>query len=384
MEIIFCPDESRTSLPVLSKYYEQAFTRAEELFIATAFLTAWNSKTKLNPHCEKLRIVAGVDFGLTRKKACTELLNWLPAKYKGSFYAADRLKEGCFHPKILLWKEPDATFHCVAGSSNLTDAGFTDNYEINTYSRIIEKEYLRLVHWIESVAENHGSVISSDWISAYKESSYRRKPRRSGSGIIDLQLPTGRSVARWIVKRREQQDSFKEIRTRMMSLIQSCAEKDITDEAFYEKMYELWGRHNSRFMGSGFQIKGKRARWCDLCQSLLRILEAGSKVSTTRLDEIIRDEIDAVADDANPARGSWLSEMLCHFFPDKYPLLDNPVKEWLRFNKYRAPAGSTEGAKYIDLAVKLRNTLKQHEGKTTARNLAELDVAIWYWSQQKK
>ena len=70
--------------------------------------------------------------------------------------------------------------------------------------------------------------------------------------------------------------------------------------------------------------------------------------------------------------------MLCHFFSEKYPILNKPVKAWLRNNKYAAPSRASEGARYIDLSVKLRNTLKINIANS-AKNLAELDHAIWKW-----
>ena len=97
---------------------------------------------------------------------------------------------------------------------------------------------------------------------------------------------------------------------------------------------------------------------------------------------MVRKEIDRLASADNPTRGAWLSEMLCHFFPDKYPLLNKPVKVWLQHNKYKGPSKSSEGAKYIDLAIKLRNALKSNTANR-AKNIAELDHAIWKWYHNK-
>jgi hypothetical protein len=74
--------------------------------------------------------------------------------------------------------------------------------------------------------------------------------------------------------------------------------------------------------------------------------------------------------------------MLCHYFPDLYPLVNTPVKTWLRYNKYRAPRKASEGARYIDLAMKLREALKQNT-QNKAGNLLELDHAIWRWYKRK-
>ena len=79
----------------------------------------------------------------------------------------------------------------------------------------------------------------------------------------------------------------------------------------------------SRFMGSGFQIAGKRAKWHQVCQSLQNILDKSGKIKPPALDTIVRAEKDFLANPPNSkkpnaARGSWLFEMLCHFFPDSY------------------------------------------------------------------
>jgi len=43
------------------------------------------------------------------------------------------------------------------------------------------------------------------------------------------------------------------------------------------------------------------------------------------LDNVVRKEIDRLADADNPNRGAWLSEMLCHYFPSRYPVVNKPV-----------------------------------------------------------
>jgi hypothetical protein len=161
-------------------------------------------------------------------------------------------------------------------------------------------------------------------------------------------------------------------------LIEGCASSRISNEKFYREIMELWGHDESRFQGRGFEILGKNCEWRDVCVSLFRILSVSSKASIAVLDNVVRQEIDRLADAGNPSRGAWLSEMLCHFFPEKYPLLNKPVKTWLQHNKYRSPSKATEGAKYIDLAVKLRLAINE-KIVNEARNLAELDHAIWQW-----
>jgi hypothetical protein len=129
---------------------------------------------------------------------------------------------------------------------------------------------------------------------------------------------------------------------------------------------------------------GKNAKWYEICASLLNILNKSMTASQSSLDDIVKKEIDNLAEKENPLRRSWFSEMLCHFSPDKYPLIDAPVQRWLKYNKYRAPRNSSEGARYIDLAIKMRQAIKVKNSKTKIKNLAELDTAIWKWNKNRK
>jgi hypothetical protein len=98
------------------------------------------------------------------------------------------------------------------------------------------------------------------------------------------------------------------------------------------------------------------------------------------LDQLVTKEIDQLGKGGNPMRRAWLSEMLCHYFPELYPISNKPVQKWLSKIKLRSRRGATEGQRYIDLAQKLRLAV-QNEHPAGARNLAELDGAIWRWAK---
>jgi hypothetical protein len=143
-------------------------------------------------------------------------------------------------------------------------------------------------------------------------------------------------------------------------------------------MMALWGHHSSRFQGRGFEISAKHSDWKQTCTSLAAIIAKGKSASIVALDNLVRKEIDRLASLQDPNRGAWLSEMLCHFFPDRYPVVAKPVRVWLQDNKYRGPRNASEGALYIDLSMKLREALADNK-TNTAKNLSELDHAIWQW-----
>jgi hypothetical protein len=78
-----------------------------------------------------------------------------------------------------------------------------------------------------------------------------------------------------------------------------------------------------------------------------------------------------------PATMEMLRRAL-HGGPDRYPVINGPIQLWIKKMKYRAPAGASEGAKFIDMAEKLRATVAHNNDKhRKVRNLAELDSIIW-------
>ncbi len=59
------------------------------------------------------------------------------------------------------------------------------------------------------------------------------------------------------------------------------------------------------------------------------------------------------------------------------PVLNGPVREWPKANHWRARRAATEGQRYVELSRQLRVALRSKPAG--ARNLAELDLAIWQW-----
>lgn len=360
----------------MAAVYKVAATKSTDLLVATAFLTEWPIKVKLNKGCNSLLILIGTDFGLTRKNALHKLLTWIPPEKKSNVLAVPRFAEGSFHPKIVAWRDVDAKSYALIGSSNLTNAAFDTNYEANICQEISDKEFAAIRQWLRTIAEN-SQVITSDWIKSYKESNRvgfgGAKQRKSHDGhVIDLQIKVLRKHRKRVLERRAQQGSFREIRRQISNLTERCANGELSNSVFWTSFWNLWANHRSRFQGSGIQISGKNANWRQACISLLRIINGPNDIFD--LDNIVQAEIDYLCRKKNPVRGAWLSEMLCHYFPKQYPLNNKPVKQWLRMKKWKAQRGSTEGSKYVELARKLRITLKHND---KLQSLAELDSVIW-------
>ena len=377
MRILLQPTDKNETVP-LDALYNRAIADAVELFIVSAYLTDWRPNQELPDKCRELSFIVGTDFGLTRRDACRNVLKWLPEEYKSDFLAADHIAG--FHPKLVMWKDEVGQCHLLLGSSNLTRAAFSTNYEANVYVTISDEQYNDIKEWIYKIGFEC-SPISEDWLEQYKEAEKARGPRGKKAPVVSLQLPSGTLIDEAVLARRKQHEAFADIKEALAELIGRCAQGILTNEHFYTEMMALWGRHPSRLQGKGLEIRGKHSNWQDVCRSISTILATAETASVPALDYTVRKEIDRLAKARNPNRGAWLSEILCHYFPDLYPLVNNPVKAWLQHNEYRVPRKASEGAQYIYRARALRRAIKQNT-KNEARDLLELDHAIWRWYEE--
>ena len=364
----------------LSHIYEDAVANCEELYIATAYLTAWPVQESLSSTCRRLLFLVGTDFGLTRKAACRAVIRWLPASHQSGFLAVPQTV-GNFHPKIIAWRTSDNHHYCVIGSSNLSEAGLTTNTEANVHADITEGEYQQIVRWLGGIAAD-AEPINDAWLAAYKErplggkSGGKKRDPSLSEPVIPIVFPTGKRYEDAIKRRRTAQATFSEIAPQLRSAMQRCVNSQITNGDFWNSFWAIWANHSSRFQGSGLQIKGKAADWKEACASTLHILNAQNTSDDAR-DQLARDEIDNLARLGVPVRGAWLSEMLCHYLPDHYPLLNNPIKGWLASQKWRPQRGCSEGARYVQLAKTLRKAIST--GKGGPRNMPEVDAVAWTW-----
>ncbi len=362
----------------LSRYYRRAFKQAVELFIVTAYLTEWDTSLELNPNCRSFRVIIGKDFGITRKAACEAVMRWLPSKRKGQFMVADLING--FHPKAVFWKESNGECFAIVGSSNLTRAAFETNYEANVFSRISDSEYAEAKQWVRSI-EKQAVAVSEDWLTRYKEAAptgggagkTSKKGKQIGIPLVAFKLPKPAGTKKQIDIRRNQLAAYKKNRPGLIRLFRRCADGEISSTQFYEQLREYWGNDpGDRLQGAGWERQGKDSNFRALSESYLRILDA----SDVDRDDVVAEEIDALRKQRVVTRKAFLSEMLCLQFPGEYPVLNQPVQDYLKAVKFKAPRGASEGARYIDLAKKLRFSLLQNPDHP-AKNLAELDTVIW-------
>jgi HKD family nuclease len=357
----------------LSETYASAFSNAKELYVVSAYLTEWNSSLVLNKHCENFRLIVGKDFGITRKDACIKAMKWLPAERKSQFLIADNILG--FHPKAVFWKDNKDNFYTLIGSSNLTKAAFETNYEANILSQISEHDFDIAKNWINEIAEK-SVVISEDWLEGYVEGKQPHQPinRKTSGGVIkSLTLPHPIGALEHVKNRRKQLKKHKQYKEELHKLFASCAEGKITSTEFYSKLPKLWSWENgNRLQGMGWERQGKASDFNELSKSFIKILRA----KDFERDDVTVREIDRLKNLKVSTRKALFSEMLCLTFPERYPVLNKPVQKYLNAIRFRAPKGASEGARYLDLARKLRSSLAQNPNHP-AKSLAELDTVIW-------
>jgi hypothetical protein len=382
MQVLLSPSNNDPNQ--LRRIYARALREATEIYIASAYLTDWAEDQAVGKLCKQIVFVVGTDFGLSRKAAMRSVLHWMPKRGSCTFLAVPSMAGGGFHPKIVAWRTKGGRCYTLTGSSNLSKAAFSGNCEANIFSEITDKQFRHIEEWLEPLIAK-AVPITEDWI----DNHYKEAPVKASGGAahslappVKLVLPEGPTYAQAVRERRKQQGTFKEIKRQISTDVRRCAEGKMGDSECWRCFWEIWSGHESRFQGSGIQFSGKSAKWRQACRALVAILQADRRLGPQHaLDAVVSREIDRLAQLRNPARGAWLSEMLCHYFPDLYPIRNSPVTKWLGSNKWRGRRGSSEGQRYVELAKQLRYAVLNRPAG--ARNLAELDYAIWLWVQNR-
>lgn len=360
----------------LSDVYSAAFADAVELYVVSAYLTDWNEELKLGSKLKSFRFIVGKDFGITRKLACLKVLKWLPASRKADFLVADNIQG--FHPKAIFWIAANGKAYSLIGSSNLTRAAFSKNYEANVFTPMSEDDYKLAKAWIKEI-ESKSVGVTEDWIERYVESKIPIANRSTSPGkssaspVIYFSLARPPDTTSLLNARRLQLKQYKKKQKLLIQFFRDCANRKISSEEFFSVLPKFWDMSlGNRLQGKGWERRGKVADFHALASSFLRILDAAA----SDRDDVAVFEMDSLASSENPARKAFLSEMLCLAFPSYYPVLNKPVADYLKAMKFRSPKGASEGAKYIDLARKLRSFLTQNP-QHPAKTLAEIDTLIW-------
>jgi hypothetical protein len=201
-----------------------------------------------------------------------------------------------------------------------------------------------------------------------------------------IKFKTGPWYSSLVRKRRGRQAVFKTLEPEIRSKVRACANGRVPKSHFWNWFWSVWGAKTAnkwRFQGKGVQISGKRASWPEACKALITILDAAPSSRTDELDQVVTEQLEKLSKSHNPVRKAWFSEMLCHFFPDLYPVENDPVRLWLRKIRWKGTPGLTWGNRYVELADQLREVVAAKK-PAGARNLAELDTVIWAQSHKRR
>jgi HKD family nuclease len=386
MELILLPKKSDNLS--LDGIYHRALSRSKELYIASAYLTEWGIKESLGDQCESFLFIVGKDFGITRKRACRAVMEWLPADRHQEFMVAESISG--FHPKAMFWREHDGKCYALLGSSNLTKAAFSTNFEANGFARISDEQFQLASEWIESVFEV-SVTLNETWLDRYQEA---RQPANAGGLKADdpketqeayhLPLPAIRKLKGYkpyLTQRRDQMKAFRRNKANLVSLVRSTSKARIWNQTriddFYNNLCTLWymGERGSRFQGKGWERTGRNSDFREFSKSLIRVLDA----PFAGRDRVVIQEINRLTSIGLTTRGALFSEMLCQFFPKHYYVLNRPIRDWFEDLDFTFPRGLSKGQRYVNCARLLRAALKRADDYPAA-NLAELDSIIWFAS----
>lgn len=371
-DLILLPKAEAKSL---EEHYKRAFKCSVELYILSAYLTEWCPPSKLSTACVTFRMIIGKDYGITRKKACRDVTRWLPREKKSCFLVAQRI--GGFHPKAMFWREADGSLHALVGSSNLTRAAFSTNYEANFYHRLKKEQFNEARNWVERIS---GGCIDADenWLKTYREAPKGGPTNSKGKTASEefdeaLTLPSPADARRLVRQRRKQIQEYQLRKAGLVQLFKQCANGKISSAEFYEKLPLHWGhKWKNRLQGAGWERSGSTGDFKALSQAFLAILQA----SDTERDDVVVTKIDELHAKKVAARGAFLSEMLCLAFPSLYPVKNDPIRKFMKAIDFRVTRGASEGASYLSLARLLRAAV-QADRRGPAKNLAELDALLW-------
>jgi hypothetical protein len=254
----------------------------------------------------------------------------------------------------------------LVGSSNLTEAAFQTNFEANLYVPVGEKTYFDAVKWFEH-ALRKSLIVDDGWLDSYKEAKLTGKASGKRMAVPppvspdDLTIPAIRQkrLATLLEERRRQIKAFSKIKNVLKRLFRDGGALRLSNNEIRAGLLEAWGNHKSRFQGKGWERTGTKSNWRLFSKGLTDILNA----KESEQDDVVASTIDAFARKKLPTRKALLTEMLCHFMPDKYPVVNGPVRLWIGKMNYHAPRGASEGSKFIHLAQRMRAILTHNRAQ---------------------
>ena len=329
-------------------------------------------------------LLTGLDFCQTEP---TLLREWLKLSRTGQVRACLYPKSSAtFHPKVLIIESRNSAF-AIVGSGNLSAGGLRDNVECSLYTSnplIIQQ----LNEWFEQQITRSFPITQADideYEPKYKAALKASKKVRAKQEETEAKLASSRMKRQLTWKdavrhakqyfasesfrqndRRKWTSSAKKIRT---LLHYPRFKFDSNEWAEFYKIYEL-----GKLVPILSKQLFKRRR---LLQNELRLLLNETKPIHERINRLL-DPHQQVA-----LRGlgiNLLTKILASHRPNKWPVLNGPVREVLQSFGYEEPKGADTGEKYAAFARLMKKFMEQ----TGAPSMIALDCFFYKQSESTK
>ncbi len=328
---------------------------ARKVFLATAFarVSGWKLLQRdLLSGSAAIFLLTGLDFLQTEPGLLREWLRLTKRHSRVKAKIASR--DSMFHPKVLVVEAGvRSRSFAIVGSGNLTSGGLCTNTECSLYTKDSAAIHA-LEHWFEEAWEK-GTFVETAAIRKYepKYTNARKAVQRIRSDQRNIQRDieeiAGEAAANRVAilndlrgavaefKRYSKKASFKrgyKERWRAVKQLQSLLNVprfDFTDDDF-RKFYDAP------------ELGGLRERWREGILANSVRLKRGLKYLTDE-DVPIEDRVNSFLGKRGRYRIpgfkiAGVSKILAASYPDRWPVLNGPVRKTLSHFQYEAPRGS--------------------------------------------
>lgn len=350
---------------------------ASEVLIATAFshMTGWMVLEKsIKQSSASIKILTGLDFWQTEPEV---LRRWHDLGKSMDLDSRIYTGNNVFHPKVFVVTGKTKSFALV-GSGNLSEGGLRNNVECFVYvkeGRSIDD----LKAWFNGIFDSdaYSCPVTSTDITEY---AHERKPyskqikgfnKSRKSFVQRIGQRHQASLAKWNKAVSEARKYFasKEFKSSFKEFVAEVDEfKGLLNYPEFDFDRNRWSRAYD-IQALGHIIPLNKAKVFD--QS--RRLKSGLRRLVDEEIDVV-DRINSLVDKAERTYVSYLgmnmtTKVLAAHQPEKWPVLNEPVRKTLKHFGYTVPRGLSEGERYKLLADLLNKFMKE----TGAKNMLMLD-----------
>ncbi len=362
----------------------RALRKATHIRLATAFahMSGW---LLLAPSIKQSRaqmdLLTGLDFCQTEPKVLRE---WLRLSRTGQVRAYLSPKSPpTFHPKILIVKSRSSGF-AIVGSGNLSAGGLRDNVECSLYTsnRFILQQ---LNEWCEQ------QIASSFPITDADIDDYEPKHKAALKASKKARAKQEETEARLASSRKKRQMTWKDAVRH--------AKQYFASDLFRQDDWRIWtsSAKNIRRLLHYPRFRFNSTEWAEFFKvyelgnlvpiyskqlfQRRRLLQKGLRLLLNETVPI-HQRINTLLDSRQPValRGlgiNLLTKILAAHRPNKWPVFNGPVREFLQSFGYEEPKGVDTGEKYAAFAGLMKRFLEQ----TGAPSMIALDC--FFYKQSK-